>query len=184
MTSDDASSSRYAGPSRVRWPVDLAVPSGRKKRVERLVERAEVLFVRRVAQDGGMAAWRREAERRVRVARDACVQGRLARTETAALVVALVDVPLRDACAWLVADDPDPAWAALWLHLVRHAPPPFRSEPLFLLGWTAWRLGDLPVATVAVAEAHREDPGHRAAELLTRLLAGADRRPVAHRRGA
>lgn len=184
MTSDD-SRFRPVGPSRVRCPVELAVPSGRKKRVERLVERAEVLFVRRVTQDGGMDSWRHEAERRIRTARDACAQGRLARTETAALVVALVDVPLRDACAWLVADDPDPAWAALWLHLVRHAPPPFRSEPLFLLGWTAWRLGDLPVATVAVTEAHREDPGHRAAALLARLLAGAgDRHPVARRRGA
>jgi hypothetical protein len=162
---------------------ELAVPNRRKRRVRKLVERAEVLFVRQVVQDGGIASWRRQVQARVRAARDACVEGRVASTETAALVVALVDVPVRDACAWLVADEPDRSWVTLWLHLVRHAPPPFRAEPLFLLGWTAWRLGDLPLAAAAVAEARREEPGHRASVLLAQLLA-ADHPPAVRRRGA
>lgn len=152
--------------------VDLTMPHGRKQRMERLTERAEVLFVREVVRDGGVTPWRRRTESRIRAARDAYALGRLAWTETATLVVALVDVPLRDVCARLVEDDPHPAWVDLWLHLARHALPPFRTEPLFLLGWTAWHLGDAHLATAAVVEARRQEPAHRPAALLARLLAG------------
>jgi hypothetical protein len=152
--------------------VDLGIPAGTKDRISRLTERAEVLFVRQVVRDGGIAGWRRDVEQRVLRARRACAAGRVARTETAALVVALVDEPLRDLCCHLVDRDPDPTWAALWLHLVRHAPTPYRAEPLFLLGWTAWRLGDVPLARTAVGAARAEEPDHQAAVLLSRLLGG------------
>lgn len=156
--------------------------------MERLTERAEVLFVQEVVRDGGVALWRRRTDGRIRAARDAYALGRLAWTETATLVVALVDVPLRDVCARLVEDDPHPAWVDLWLHLARHAPTPFRTEPLFLLAWTAWHLGDVPLATAAVVEARRQDPAHRPAALLARLVAlgigPGGRGPAAHRRGA
>ena len=175
---------RYRPPG--RRTVDLTVPNGRKTRVRLLTERAEVLFVREVVRDGGIVPWRERAASRLTAARDAYAQGRLARTETAALVVALVDRSVRDVAARLVADAPDPTWADLWLHLARHALPPFQAEPLFLLGWTAWRLGDRPLAAHAVAEARRQDPAHRPAALLAALIAtGADPlSPVHVRRGA
>jgi hypothetical protein len=179
---------RPTGRHRAGRPVDLTVPNGRKTRVRLLTERAEILFVREVVRDGGIAPWRHRAANRLKAARDAHVEGKLARTETAALVVALVDRSVRDVAARLADEDPDPAWADLWLHLARHALPPFRAEPLFLLGWTAWRLGDRPLAAHAVAEARRQDPAHRPAALLAALLvAGADREgraPAEHRRGA
>lgn len=130
-----------------------------------------MLFVTEVVRDGGIDPWRRRAGSRITAARDAYADGRLARTETAALVVALLDLPVRDTCARLVAADPDPPWLALWLHLVRHALPPYRTEPLFLLAWTAWHLGDRFLAGTAVAEARRQEPAHRAAALLAQVLA-------------
>lgn len=167
--------------------MDLAMPNERRKRMQRLTERAEVLFVGEVVRDGGIIPWRRRTEHRITAARDSYALGRLAWTETAALVVALIDVPLRDVCARLVEDDPDPAWLDLWLHLARHAVPPFRTEPLFLLGWTAWHLGDMPLAAAAVVEARRQEPAHRPSALLARLLARAinpsNRTPAAHRQG-
>lgn len=148
------------------------MPAERRKRMQRLTERAEVLFVGEVVRDGGIGPWRRRTEQRVRAAREAYAHGRLAWTTTAGLAVALIDVPLRDVCARLVEDDPDPAWADLWLHLARHAPQPFRTEPLFLLGWTAWHLDDVPLAAAAVTEARRQEPAHRPSVLLACLLAG------------
>lgn len=168
--------------------VDLTVPNGRKARVRLLTERAEVLFVREVVRDGGIGPWRQRAAARLEAARDGYAAGKLARTEAAALVVALVDRTARDVAARLVAEDPDPAWADLWLHLARHALPPFRAEPLFLLGWTAWNLGDRPLAVHVIAEVRRQEPAHRPAALLAALLAAggdpADRAPAEHRRGA
>jgi hypothetical protein len=157
-------------PTRV-GPSDLGIARGRRDRLRRLTEQAEASFVRQVVRDGGIAGWRGQVEQRVRRARASCGAGRLARSETAALVVALVDEPVRDLCCHLVDRDPDPAWLPLWLHLARHAPPPYRAEPLFLLAWTAWRLGDPRLARTAVGAARAEDPGHRAAFLLGALLA-------------
>lgn len=151
---------------------DLAVPNRLKARVQRQLERAEVLLVGQVVRDGGMAIWRSQAEERFRVARRTCTRGRIARTEAVALVVALLDLPVRDQCWLLVEEDPDPEWVTLWTHLVRHALPPFRAEPLFLLAWTGWRLGDVPLAARAVEAARVEEPEHRAATMLAGILAG------------
>lgn len=151
--------------------VDLAVPNGRKARVQRQLERAEVLLVGQVVRDGGMSVWRRQAEERVRAARLSCARGRLAGTESVALVVALLDRSVRDQCWLLVEEDPDPEWVALYADLARHALPPFRAEPLFLLAWAAWRLGDVPLATRAVEAARAEEPEHNAAAMLAGILA-------------
>lgn len=150
----------------------LAVPNRRKARVQRQLERAEVLLVGQVVRDGGMTTWRGQAEERFRVARRTCTRGRIARTEAVALVVALLDLPVRDQCWLSVEEDPDPEWVMLWMHLVQHALPPFRAEPLFLLAWTAWRLGDVPLAVRAVEAARVEEPEHRAAAMLAGILAG------------
>lgn len=150
---------------------DLAVPNRRKARVQRQLERAEVLLVGQVVRDGGMTTWRGQAEERFRVARHTCARGRIAHTEAVALVVALLDLPVRDQCWLLVEEHPDPEWITLWTHLVRHALPPFRAEPLFLLAWTAWRLGDVSLAVRAVEAARTEEPEHRAAAMLDGILA-------------
>lgn len=151
---------------------DLAVPNRRKARVQRQLERAEVLLVGQVVREGGMTTWRGQAEERFRVARRTSARGRIARTEAVALVVALLDLPVRDQCWLLVEEDPDPEWVTLWTHLVQHALPPFRAEPLFLLAWSAWRLGDVSLAVRAVEAARVEEPEHGAAAMLSGILAG------------
>jgi hypothetical protein len=149
----------------------LAIPAGRRVRVRRALERAEMLFVARVAQDGGIAAWRRSTEVRFLEARRRFTRtGRISRGDTAALAVALVDGVLRDRCWVHVESDRDPTWIAFWLYVARRALPPYRAEPLFLLAWSAWRSGEPPLARRAVDAVLVEEPGHVAAVLLTRLL--------------
>lgn len=137
----------------------------------RALERAETLFVARVAEDGGIAPWRRLTEAHFLEARTVFAKtGRLSQADTAALVVALVDVVMRDRCWVQVESDRDPVWTVFWLRLVRRALPPYRAEPLFLLGWSAWRLGDAVFARRAVEATLVEEPGHVAAAMLTTLL--------------
>lgn len=152
-------------------------------RLRRALERAEREFVADVVADGGIEPWRRRIEGRFRTARDALTASPtggagppagaglgVSLVESAALLVALVDRPVRDG-VWRQLDaDPDRRWLALWRHLARHALPPYRTEPLFLLAWTAWRSGDPATARLAVDCAREQDPGHRASVLLGRML--------------
>jgi Domain of unknown function (DUF4192) len=84
--------------------------------------------------------------------------------------VARADWMTRDRCWRVVEADPDPGWPEFWLHLSRRALPPYRSEPLFLLGWSAWRLGDVRLARAAADAALAEDAGHRGAQMLLAIL--------------
>lgn len=152
------------------------VPLGRRVRLSRALEQAETLFVARVAQDGGIDPWRRLTEARFLHARRRLARaGRLSSADSAALIVALVDVVMRDRCWLQVESDRDPVWTGIWLHLARRALPPYRAEPLFLLAWSAWRSGDPGLARRAVDAALIEEPGHVAATMLATLLrTGAD----------
>ena len=96
--------------------------------------------------------------------------GRLSRRVVADLVVALADQPTRDRRWWVVESGDDADWTAFWLHLSRRALPPYRAEPLFLLAWSAWRLGDIRLARTAADDVLAEDPGNRAAAMLLALL--------------
>jgi len=154
-------------------------PVGTIGRLRRELDRAEQRVVAAVASDGGIGPWRRQVDRRFLVARDALAASRLSRAQTAALVVSLVDPAVRDRCWERVEAGPDQEWLALWRHLARRALPPYRAEPLFLLGWTAWRRGDGITAGVAVEGVLAEDPCHRAGGMLLELLrAGTDPRSL------
>jgi hypothetical protein len=146
-------------------------------RLRLVLERAERDFVAQVVADGGIGPWRRRVEGRFRSARDALARSGVSRAESAALVVALLDRAVRDRCWQQVDADPDHGWLVLWRHLARRALPPYRTEPLFLLAWTAWRRGDLATARVALGCARVQDPAHRASLLLGWLLStGTDPR--------
>jgi Domain of unknown function (DUF4192) len=128
-------------------------------------------FVGRVVADGGIGRWRAAADERLRGAlRTFARRGRLSRRVAAALVVALADQPTRDRCWQAVESRSDADWPAFWQHLSRRALPPYRAEPLFLLAWGAWRLGDVRLARSAADEALKEDQGHRATAMLLALL--------------
>ncbi len=150
--------------------LDLAPGTAGVDRLRQALERAEVDFVAAVVADGGIGPWRRRVEGRFRAARDTLGRSGVSRAETAALTVALIDQPVRDRCCRLVADDPDARWLALWRHLADRSLPPYRTEPLFLLAWTAWRRGDVPTARAAVGCARLQEPGHEASVLLGEVL--------------
>lgn len=156
------------GPPLAQWPPGAG---GVPEWVPEALHRAEVLWVAQVARDGGIEPWREQALARVRVARVAAAAGRLARAETAALVVAVLDEQIRDGCCGLVELDPDPGWTGLWRHLAVHAVPPWRAEPHFVLAWAAWLAGDAALARQAVDVVRADEPAHPAARLLDRALA-------------
>ncbi len=82
----------------------------------------------------------------------------------------LADQPTRDRCWRIVDSRIDADWPAFWRHLCRRALPPYRTEPLFLLAWSLWRLGDVGLAHAVADDVLRQDPGHRAAAMLLALL--------------
>lgn len=169
---------------------DLAPGTAGVDRRRRALERAESDFVAAVVADGGIDPWRRRVEVRFRAARDALDRSGgvgVSRAESAALAVALVDRVVRGRCCQAVVDDPDHRWSPLWRHLADRALPPFRTEALFMLAWTAWCRGDLVAAQTAVGAAQREEPGHPGSILLAAVLrtgaGSAGRRGSGDRRG-
>lgn len=150
--------------------LDLAPGAAGVDRLRRALERAEIDFVAAVVADGGIEPWRRRVEGRFRAARDALGRSGVSRAESAALAVALVDGPVRDRCCRLVDTDPDHRWLALWRHLADRTLPPYRTEPLFLLAWTAWRRGDVAAARSAAGRAQLQEPGHKPSALLAAVL--------------
>ncbi len=147
--------------------------------LHRAVERAELGFVDAVSAAGGIAGWRAVMRRRLRTLVTGQADGEagapcdLDADEAARLLVALVDVPLRDVC-WLALERMNPMPApVLWTWLARHAPAPYDAPPLFLLAWSAWRRGDGALARVAVVRALDSDPGCHAATMLLQLLDSA-----------
>jgi hypothetical protein len=151
--------------------LSLAVPGGRRVRLRRALERAEMTFAARIAEDGGIVPWRRLIEVRFLAARETFARrDRLSRTDTAALVLALTDEPTRDRCWVQVEANRDPAWIGFWLYLARRSLPPYRAEPLFLLAWTAFRLRDAELARAAVDDTLIEEPRHTAASMLQQLV--------------
>jgi hypothetical protein len=140
-------------------------------RLRRALDRAERRFVARVVADRGIGSWRVDTDQRLARALDVFSRrGRLSRQAAADLVVALVDKPLRDRCWRLVESQVDVDWKTFWMHLSRRALSPYRAEPLFLLAWSAWRLGDVQLARSAADAALAQDPGHQAAAMLLGLL--------------
>ena len=140
-------------------------------RTLRTLEEAERRFVVQVASDGGIGPWRAAADQRLRTALDAFTRRRRpSRRDAADLIVALVDEPSRDRCWRAIDSRTDVDWRRFWVHLSRRALPPYRTEPLFLFAWSAWRVGDFGLARPAVDDVLADDPGHRAAGMLLALL--------------
>ena len=106
----------------------------------------------------------------VQLAREGVRRVGLSRAEAASWSSRCVDRAVRDRVWQQVDADPDRRWLALWRHLSRRALPPYRTEPLFLLAWSAWRLGDEPTARVALGCARIQDPTHRASTMLGQML--------------
>jgi len=58
----------------------------------------------------------------------------------------------------------------LWIDVLRRVEPAYVPAPACLTSYVAWRLGDGPLARVAIDRALRVDPRHRMAGVLDRVL--------------
>jgi hypothetical protein len=84
--------------------------------------------------------------------------------------VALSGYAVRDSL-WLAQDGARIEGRELWRTLATRLPVSYRSAPLFLFGWSAWRAGDGALASIATERALSADPGYGAASLLQVALA-------------
>jgi hypothetical protein len=157
-----------------------------RESMERALAAAEVAFVESAATTGGMPAWRDETRARIRAVLDRALgqapgstSAELTERESAEMLVALSDLPIRDYC-WRTIEQGGPGDAvALWSQFVRRAVPPYDAAPLFLLGWAAWRRGDGVLARMAAERALRSESDYGAARLLLHAVnAGIDPREV------
>lgn len=93
--------------------------------------------------------------------------------EAGRLLVALMNIEVRDV-AWAEMDRPDaPAHVELWRDLVRRSPLDLSAAPAALLGFAAWLSGDGATAWCAVERCHQAEPGYGLAGLLSQALANA-----------
>jgi hypothetical protein len=58
----------------------------------------------------------------------------------------------------------------LWIDVLRRVEPAYVPAPACLTGYVAWRMGDGPLARVALDRAFKADPRHRMAGVLDRVL--------------
>ena len=120
----------------------------------------------------GVVAFRRAAVRALTAAIDRCGPGGpgVSEEERPALALALTDTVLRDgALRWVAGPRHDGA-QALWLDLVRHAPPPWGATPALLLAMYAYSRGDGALARVCADRALVDEAGSVLAPVVHRLL--------------
>lgn len=89
---------------------------------------------------------------------------------TARLARALVDPKVRDVLYALAVGSKATEAEALWAHLSRTLPAPWRVEALVLLAFSAYARGDGPLAGVSLEAALRCDATHRMAGMLDQAL--------------
>ncbi|WP_127499128.1 DUF4192 domain-containing protein [Actinoplanes solisilvae] len=95
--------------------------------------------------------------------------GSLPFDETACLGVMLAEPEVHDYALDRTADEP---WRlSLWTEVTRRVEPVWVPGPATLLAYAAWRAGNGALARIALDRALLQDPGHRFAALLDRLLA-------------
>ncbi|HEY6797274.1 MAG TPA: DUF4192 domain-containing protein [Kineosporiaceae bacterium] len=93
-------------------------------------------------------------------------QAALAPGEAAALLLAVADVRVRDACILWNED----AAVHLWRDLVRLAPPGWVAPVATLLALAAYQRGDSVLANLALDRALDDDPRHRLAGMVRQVL--------------
>jgi Domain of unknown function (DUF4192) len=105
----------------------------------------------------------RSAEKRYAIGRS------LSFDETACLGAMLAERAVHDYALNRTFDEP---WRlSLWTEVTRRVEPVWVPGPATLLAYASWRVGNGALARVAVDRALLQDPGHRFATLLDRLLA-------------
>lgn len=124
-----------------------------------------------------LAAGGREAvATRSRELIDAAVRARaettveLSAADVARLALGLADVLVRDSALGWAGTDLEHAAEALWVELVRKAPPPYAAAPATMLAVHAYLRGNGAYARIALDRALASDPGYSFALLLSEGL--------------
>jgi Domain of unknown function (DUF4192) len=145
-----------------------------ERAIRRACDRAETIMAE-AAEQGSRNPLRRvvdEGRRAVREAIRVYQSGeRITDDDQMAwLLVALVNLPVRDD-AWARMDpDGREAHLTLWADLTRRATGPWLPAPACLLAFTAWQSGDGTLANIALARALEADPTYSMALLLRDIL--------------
>jgi hypothetical protein len=125
----------------------------------------------------------REAPRQHLVTEGHWVQARITRyletgepldaDEAGRLLVAMVNIEVRDVAWATITRAEARAHVELWRDLVRRTPVDLAAAPAALLGFSAWLAGDGALAWCAVERCQEADPDYNLARLLTRALTAA-----------
>lgn len=113
---------------------------------------------------------RRDVERVLALAPRVGGSDDLTDPEIAAVACSLTDVAVRDTLYALAVGVDAECAERLWALLSRTLPPPWRTEALVLLAFSAYVRGDGPLAGVSLDAALRIDGGHRMAVMLDTAL--------------
>lgn len=177
-----AAAATYAGlvalPDRQSLAQTLAgCPAEQRAALEPELAAAEDRVTEAVLCNGLGRLQRGETAALLRTARDLSGRQRgLTTAELARFAVALTDVDVRDAF-WMAIDNRSLNADAFLHDLHTRVPAPYDAAPLFLYGWSQWRLGNGTLATMAAELALDSDPGYSAATLLIgAVLRGLDPR--------
>lgn len=147
------------------------LPDGARQAVTPAIEAAERAAVTAVL-DGYAERRARSVKRALfAAARTADAPGWSAPDDATLAVWAaeLRGIELRDS-VWLAIDEGRLDGRPLWLELARRMPAPYDAAPLFLFGWTSWRVGAGALARIAAERAVESDPEYSAADLLLAAL--------------
>jgi hypothetical protein len=166
---------RVALPDRAAFESCLAPVTGPERdAVDEATERAAQRMADRVGDAADPVVARTRAGLRALADALRCVAagGRLADADLAMLTLLLACVEVRDhAWARIAAARFDlHAQVALWLDATRRARSDLVAGPATLLGYAAYRVGDGPLARVAVQRALTADPGYTLADLLGQAI--------------
>lgn len=147
--------------SREELSASVAVDTERAAALAPLLAREGAVDSVPVAVRAAVAAVRRVAEGAV-----------LSDAELAGVGASLVDVRVRDALFTLVECAEAGAAEALWSHLARVLPQPYRVEALALTAFSSYARGAGPLAGVALDAARVADSTHRFTGMLDAALQG------------
>jgi hypothetical protein len=150
----------------VEPPTFLAAAAARQ-----LLDVTHAEHVRELGRDDPQAVHRHDVERwRAAVAAADDPRQRPSDVEAAALVVSLLELPVRDEVLSWAANE-SAALLGLLRDLAARTVPPYDAPVCTVLAAVAWSQGDGALANVALDRAARADPGYSLAALLREGLA-------------
>ncbi|WP_182884184.1 DUF4192 domain-containing protein [Microbispora sp. H10885] len=174
-TNPAAAAAVFAGyvarPDRAALTAMLAPTGGHDRQQVRAATRQACARARTLLTSGDGHDWYHEGLDHITAALDRTQAGQeLSPGEVAELSVRLTAILVRDAAMTVIGRYDDGTHTRLWTQLTRRAEPDFAAPPAALLAFLALRIGDGPLARVAVERALEADPRYSLAGLIRTAL--------------